>query len=180
MGLATEGGGTPLPDVITAGGPTGSSTVVPVITYDAKGRITEVTTATVSANKFVICGGVNVQAIGTTARYYSVAGIQSHLNSDTLNIGATFGETGATLTRFSARLGSASVSDGTTVAVEHTGVGSPSTLTFNAADGTGTEKEEAISYTVAATSQLISIRVTGGAGTSGSKSFTWVLEGTLG
>ena len=34
--------------VITAGGPTGSSTIVPVITYDAKGRLTAVTTASIS------------------------------------------------------------------------------------------------------------------------------------
>lgn len=34
--------------IISAGGPTGSSTVVPVITWDAKGRITAVTTATIS------------------------------------------------------------------------------------------------------------------------------------
>lgn len=37
-----------LASVISAGGPTGSSSVVPVITYDAKGRLTAVTTATVT------------------------------------------------------------------------------------------------------------------------------------
>lgn len=37
-----------LPDKITAGGPTGSATVVPVITYDAKGRLTAVTTAAIT------------------------------------------------------------------------------------------------------------------------------------
>ena len=36
--------------VIVAGGPTGSSNTVPVITYDAKGRLTEVTTATITAS----------------------------------------------------------------------------------------------------------------------------------
>jgi len=50
-GDATLGGtGTlTLASVITAGGPTGSSSVVPVITYDAKGRLTTVTTATITA-----------------------------------------------------------------------------------------------------------------------------------
>jgi hypothetical protein len=38
-----------LASTITAGGPTGSSTVIPVITYDAKGRLTAVTTATIAA-----------------------------------------------------------------------------------------------------------------------------------
>lgn len=37
-----------LASVITAGGPTGSSSVVPVITYDAKGRLTAVSTATIT------------------------------------------------------------------------------------------------------------------------------------
>ena len=37
-----------LASIITAGGPTGSATVVPVITWDAKGRLTAVTTTTIS------------------------------------------------------------------------------------------------------------------------------------
>ena len=37
-----------LASIITAGGPTGSASVVPVITYDAKGRLTAVTTATIT------------------------------------------------------------------------------------------------------------------------------------
>lgn len=39
---------TTLASVIVAGGPTGSATVTPVITYDAKGRLTAVTTATIT------------------------------------------------------------------------------------------------------------------------------------
>jgi hypothetical protein len=37
-----------LSNVVTAGGPTGSATVVPVITYDAHGRLTAVTTAAIA------------------------------------------------------------------------------------------------------------------------------------
>lgn len=37
-----------LAGVITAGGPTGSATVTPIITYDAKGRLTTVTSATIT------------------------------------------------------------------------------------------------------------------------------------
>lgn len=37
-----------LAGVITAGGPTGSATVAPIITYDAKGRLTTVTSATIT------------------------------------------------------------------------------------------------------------------------------------
>jgi hypothetical protein len=50
-GDATSTAGTvalTLASVITAGGPTGSASVVPVITYDAKGRLTTVTTATIT------------------------------------------------------------------------------------------------------------------------------------
>jgi hypothetical protein len=35
--------------ILSAGGPTGSSTVVPVITWDAKGRLTAVTTASIGS-----------------------------------------------------------------------------------------------------------------------------------
>jgi hypothetical protein len=51
--------------VLTAGGPTGSSTVVPVITWDAKGRLTAVSSANIAA------GGVTelayVEATGAVA-----------------------------------------------------------------------------------------------------------------
>lgn len=49
-----------LANTITAGGPTGSSSVVPVITYDAKGRLTAVTTAAVS-----VAIGSGVTGLGT-------------------------------------------------------------------------------------------------------------------
>lgn len=51
--LAGSLGGTALSptlsSTISAGGPIGSSTTVPVITYNAEGRLTAVTTATISA-----------------------------------------------------------------------------------------------------------------------------------
>lgn len=47
-----------LEDVITAGGPTGDGQTVPVITYDAKGRLTAVTTATINdTTKLPLAGG---------------------------------------------------------------------------------------------------------------------------
>jgi hypothetical protein len=39
---------TTLASIITAGGPTGSATVAPIITYDAKGRLTTVSSATIT------------------------------------------------------------------------------------------------------------------------------------
>lgn len=53
--LASTGALT-LASVISAGGPTGSATVTPVITYDAKGRLTTVTTATIAPPFSAITG----------------------------------------------------------------------------------------------------------------------------
>lgn len=44
----SNAGFTTLASVISAGGPIGSATVAPIITYDAKGRLTAVTTATIT------------------------------------------------------------------------------------------------------------------------------------
>jgi len=57
-GLQVTSGVVSLPNTITAAGPTGSASVVPVITYDAKGRLTTVTTATVNdTTKLPLAGG---------------------------------------------------------------------------------------------------------------------------
>lgn len=45
-----------LASVVSAGGPTGSATVVPIITYDAKGRLTTVTSATIAPPFSAITG----------------------------------------------------------------------------------------------------------------------------
>lgn len=44
----TNAGALTLASTITAGGPTGSATVAPIITYDAKGRLTAVSSATIT------------------------------------------------------------------------------------------------------------------------------------
>lgn len=46
-----------LASVITAGGPTGSATVAPIVTYDAKGRLTAVSSATITPAASSITGG---------------------------------------------------------------------------------------------------------------------------
>lgn len=51
-----------LPGIISAGGPTGSATVVPVITWDAQGRLTVVTTATIA---LTVTGDVTGSVPGT-------------------------------------------------------------------------------------------------------------------
>jgi len=74
-----------LASIITAGGPTGSGTVVPVITYDAKGRLTAVTTATITAagvgaiggsiaNTQIAFGAPTVNTIQGSATFLNVGG----------------------------------------------------------------------------------------------------------
>jgi hypothetical protein len=54
-----------LESIITAGGPIGSATVAPVITYDAKGRLTAVSTATIAPPFSEITGTAQVNQGGT-------------------------------------------------------------------------------------------------------------------
>jgi trimeric autotransporter adhesin len=57
-GLFIASGVLALPNVITAGGPTGGAQSVPVITYDQKGRLTAVSTATIDdTTKLPLAGG---------------------------------------------------------------------------------------------------------------------------
>lgn len=63
-GISVTAGVASLPNTITAAGPIGSATAVPVITYDNKGRLTAVTTATVNDNtKLPLAGGTLTGAI---------------------------------------------------------------------------------------------------------------------
>ncbi len=57
-GLSLTTGVLSLPNVVVAGGPIGSASITPVITYDAKGRLTAVTTATIDdSTKLPLAGG---------------------------------------------------------------------------------------------------------------------------
>jgi hypothetical protein len=57
-GLFIASGVLAMPNVITAGGPTGGVSTIPVITYDQKGRLTAVSTATVDdTTKLPLAGG---------------------------------------------------------------------------------------------------------------------------
>lgn len=59
--------------VIAAGGPTGGSTTIPVITYDAKGRLTAVSTASVTSGAKIYVGkavnGVTCSAHGPAGSF---------------------------------------------------------------------------------------------------------------
>lgn len=77
-----------LKDIITAGS-VGSSTAIPVITYDANGRITAVTTASIST-EFTLTDGTNSQTIagGDTLTVSTSDEIEATVSAtDTLTIG---------------------------------------------------------------------------------------------
>jgi hypothetical protein len=56
-----------LASTITAGGPTGSATVAPIITYDAKGRLTAVSSATITPAASSITGTLAASQLGIAA-----------------------------------------------------------------------------------------------------------------
>ena len=82
---------TTLASIITAGGPTGSATVAPVITYDAKGRLTAVSSATVTPAVGSITGlGANVATFLATP---SSANLAAALTDETGTGAAVFANT---------------------------------------------------------------------------------------
>lgn len=77
-----------LASVITAGGPTGSATVAPIITYDAKGRLTTVSSATITPAVGSITGlgtgvgaalAINVGSAGAPVLFNGAGGTPSSL-----------------------------------------------------------------------------------------------------
>jgi len=88
--VTTAGGkATTLASVISAGGPTGSATVTPIITYDAKGRLTTVSSATITPAVGSITGlgtgvqaalGVNIGSAGAPVLFNGAAGTPASIN----------------------------------------------------------------------------------------------------
>jgi hypothetical protein len=84
--------------VITAAGPTGSTTVTPVITYNAAGQLTTVTTATIAPAVGSITGlgtgvetalGVNVGSAGAPVLYNGAGGTPTSMTATNLSGTAT-------------------------------------------------------------------------------------------
>lgn len=88
-----------LASVITAGGPTGSTSVVPVITYDAKGRLTTVSTATITPAAIGAPAGSGTSTGSNTGDQTSIVGITGSLSDfNTALTGADFATGGGTVT----------------------------------------------------------------------------------
>lgn len=95
-------GAVTLASTITAGGPTGSATVAPIITYDAKGRLTAVSSATITPAVGSITGlgtgvatalGINVGSAGAFVTFNGAGGTPSSI---TLTNGTGLPTTGLT------------------------------------------------------------------------------------
>jgi len=65
--VTSVGNATTITSTITAGGPTGSATVAPVITYNAAGQLTTVTTATIAPPFSAITGSATLAQFPTEA-----------------------------------------------------------------------------------------------------------------
>lgn len=63
---SADSNATTLASVIVAGGPIGSATVTPIITYDAKGRLTAVSSATITPAASSITGGAALTRVDDT------------------------------------------------------------------------------------------------------------------
>lgn len=105
-----------LASVITAGGPIGSATVAPIITYDAKGRLTTVTSATITPAASSITGAGDLTKVDDTNVTLTLGGtpVGSLLKAVSLTLGWTGTLANARLTNSSLTVGSTTISLGGT------------------------------------------------------------------
>lgn len=82
--LAASGALTLAASGVGAGGPTGSTSVVPVITYDAKGRLTTVTTATVTP------AAIGAVSLTTTSQAFSGGVVLTEFDNGTKATAANY------------------------------------------------------------------------------------------
>jgi hypothetical protein len=112
-----------LASVITAGGPTGSASVVPVITYDAKGRLTTVTTATITPGAIGAPSGSGTST-GTNTGDQTITLTGNVTGSGTGSFATTIAAGAVTLAR------QADVATGTVFYRKTAGTGSPEVQTL--------------------------------------------------
>jgi hypothetical protein len=134
-GTAAQGG------VITAAGPTGSATVAPIITYNAAGQLTTVTSATITPAVGSVTGlgtgvatalGVNVGTAGAPVVFNGAGGTPSSLTGT--NISGT--ASGLTVGNATAAVTATNQSGGTVSATTLTATGYP---TFGATGTNGAQ-----------------------------------------
>lgn len=86
-GLNLTSGVLSLPNVIAAGGPTGTAQSIPVISYDSKGRLTTVSTVTVDdTTKLPLAGGTMTGSINMGGQNISNAATITATNLSSVNV----------------------------------------------------------------------------------------------
>lgn len=164
MALGAHTGGRPLPDVITAGGPTGSSTAIPVITYDAKGRLTAVSTATPQSSAFALPFGNNGNQTYASSTFYHPLGQAAFdpANTTEAESKAPCPRSG-TLTRLAVQIKTLPAAGQSVVfTVRINGVDTALTVTFSDADTVNVAKASTGSVAVTQDDD-VTVSVTGGA-----------------
>ena len=139
--------------VITAGGPTGSATVAPIITYNAAGQLTTVSSATIAPAIGSVTGlgtgvatalGVNVGSAGAPVVNGGALGTPSSgtvtnlTGTASININGTVGATTATTGAFTTVTAtSIALGGGTALANYAEGTWTPTLNSFTIVNGTG-------------------------------------------
>jgi len=117
--------------IVTAGGPTGSATVAPIIIYDAKGRLTAVSSATITPAVGSITGlgtgvatalGVNVGSAGAFVTFNGAGGTPSSMTATNLT-GTASGLTAGNVTTNANLTGVITSSGNATSIASQTGTG---------------------------------------------------------
>jgi hypothetical protein len=142
-GVAAQGG------VIAAGGPTGSASVVPVITYNAAGQLTAVTTATITPAA-IGAAATNASTTGTSGGVAATAGtansvVLANATSGTITIQATTGALGSVTLTAPATTGTLALTSQIPAATSKRLVFPPSTLALRLAT-MGTWKRRRCAY----------------------------------
>ena len=156
--FGTAAGTCPQGGVITAGGPTGSTTVVPVITYNAAGQLTTVTTATIASP-------VTALVVNATRDLTTATGTQNvtgfGFTPSTCDVsGAVNGGTAGTYTSYNGRVDS-SLTQSVLYSAATTGIGISTTAFLAAFDATATNGQAGTVTAVASNQITISWVKTG-------------------
>lgn len=168
--VTTSGGkATTLASVISAGGPTGSATAAPIITYDAKGRLTTVSSATITPAVGSITGlgtgvatalGVNVGSAGAPILFNGAGGTPSSL-------------VGTNITGTASGLTAGSVTTNANLTGPITSVGNATSIASQTGTGTKFVVDTSPTLVTPTLGSATATKITNAAGSNGAPSYTF-------